>query len=81
MKYQKVVVAVDAHFNTDGNVVPKSITWNNGNIYIIDRVLSQRKAASLKAGGIGIRYTVRIQGKERFLWYEEPVWFVEAPKA
>ena len=44
----------------------------------IDRVLDVRRAASLKAGGMGIRYTVRINGKQSYLFYEEPRWFVEA---
>ena len=36
-----------------------------------------RYAASLKAGGAGIRYTCMILGKERFLFLEENRWFVD----
>ena len=29
---------------------------------------------------IGIRYTVMIQGKQSYLYYEEPCWFVEGKR-
>ena len=74
---RKVYVEVVARFDADGNVTPLSITWEDGRVYEIDRVLDARRAASLKAGGIGIRYRCRIAGKETYLWYEEPRWFVE----
>jgi hypothetical protein len=35
------------------------------------------KAASTKVGGCGIRYTVRIEGKETYLFDEDGKWFVE----
>ncbi len=74
---RKVFVAVTTAFDTEGNMVPLSLTWEDGTIYQIDRVLDVRRAASLKAGGLGIRYTVRINGLEKFLFYEQPRWFVE----
>ena len=43
----------------------------------IDRVLDVRPAASLKAGGAGLRYTVRIGRTETYLFLEETRWFVE----
>ena len=77
MKTEKIYVAIDAHFNPDGKLIPTAIIWTDVRRYAVDRVLDTRRAASLKAGGVGVRYTVRIQGKERFLWYEGPKWFVE----
>jgi hypothetical protein len=47
-------------------------------LYEIDRILDVRPAASLKAGGAGIRYTCRIQGHETYIWLEDNRWFVEA---
>ena len=58
----KVYVGVDARFDTEGRIMPLSITWEDGRVYGIDRVLDMRRAASLKAGGAGTRYTVRIAG-------------------
>ena len=59
-----------------GNKQPKLISYNDKE-YIIDRVLSVKNCASFKAGGIGERYTVRILGKETYLFYEMGRWFVE----
>ncbi len=74
---EKVYVEVTARFHTNGTMTPESIVWEDGTVYRIDKVLDQRKSASLKAGGQGIRYLCKIQGKERFLFYEKPKWFVE----
>lgn len=79
MEYRKVNVAVDAHFDVDGKLLPRAMTWEDGTIFEIDRVLEAKRAASMKAGGIGTRYTVRIRGKERYLYFENPTWFVEVP--
>ena len=74
---RKVYVEVVAKFDIDGQLFPLSIKWEDGTVFAIDRILDVRRAASLKAGGIGIRYTCRILGKETYLYYEEPKWFVE----
>lgn len=77
----KVYVAVNARFEPDGVLKPLSVTWENGEEYGIDRVLDVRRAASLKAGGAGIRYTVRIGAATTFLFLEETRWFVERKSA
>ena len=61
----------------NGNITPISVVWEDGRSFEIDRVLDVRRAASLKAGGIGVRYLCRISGRETFLYYEDPRWFVE----
>lgn len=76
-KSPKVYVAVSARFDTEGRILPFSITWEDGREYEIDRVLDVRRAASLKAGGAGIRYCVRIGWTETYLFLEEDRWFVE----
>ncbi len=76
----KVYVDVEAVFTKDGRLLPKSITWIDGHRYDIQRVTDIRRAASLKAGGVGIRYTCIINGNESYLFYEETKWFVERKK-
>lgn len=53
---------------------------------VIDRILDIRQAAAMKAGGQGDRYTVRIRGKQSYLFFERSTnltgnnigrWFVE----
>lgn len=74
---RKVYVEVIARFDAEGNITPLTVIWEDGRVFEIDKVLDIRRAASLKAGGIGVRYTCRIRGRETFLWYEEPRWYVE----
>ena len=77
---RKVYVEVTARFDVEGNITPLSVTWEDGMVYEIDRILDRRRAASLKAGGIGMRYTCRILGQRSYLYYEEPRWFVEGKR-
>ena len=75
---RKVFISVTARFEPDGTIIPLFLVWENGEKYEIDKILDIRRAASLKVGGAGLRYTCRIQGKEAYLFYEAPRWFVEA---
>lgn len=75
----KKYVEVTAHHNAQGFARPLILWWDDGRKYEIDRVLDVRRAASLKAGGIGIRYTCRILGKERYLYLDEDKWYVNVP--
>lgn len=76
----KVYVQVGAVFRDDGSITPVILWWKDGRAFRIDRVLEVRRAASLKAGGVGWRYKCRILGRERYLFYEDPAWFVETDK-
>ena len=50
----------------------------NGVEYEISKVKDIRRAASLKAGGAGMRYTCVVDGKEVYLFYEDNnMWFME----
>lgn len=73
-RYVKVVSATDE----DGRVTPLSVEWEDGRVYEIDQVLDARHAASLKVGGTGLRYLVRIGSATTYLFYEDPRWYVEA---
>lgn len=76
---RKVYVLVNVDHRPDGSARPNKITFENGEEYEIDRVRSCCRAAATKVGGTGIRYTVKICGKETFLFDEENGrWFVEA---
>lgn len=65
----------------DGSLRPRSIVWEDGTRYEIDRVVDVQRRASLKAGGLGLRYTVEMGRHTRYLWLEEDGgtlrWFVE----
>ena len=83
-KYQnhnKVYVKVEALFHTDGRLIPVALWWEDGCRYPVDRVIDICRAASLKAGGIGIRYTCTVLGRQIYLFYEEDRWFMERREA
>lgn len=73
----KIHLKVNAEFDLDGKIRPTSIVWEDGRIFTVDRILDARKAASLKAGGLGMRYICRICGKSVTLFNEENHWFME----
>ncbi len=66
-------------------MLPTSVVWEDGTVYGIDRVLDVRKAAAQRAGSGGDRYTVKIKGKQTFIFFERTLqtgavcgrWFVE----
>lgn len=73
----KVYVKVEVLFYPDGRLEPVAFWWENARRYSIDRVLDVCRAASLKAGGVGIRYTCVVRGHQTFLFFEEDRWFME----
>lgn len=78
MRITKVYVDVNARFSKEGQLIPISFVWTDGHEYKIQRITDVTRAASLKAGGAGLRYTCVIDGRESHLFYEENnQWFVE----
>ena len=77
MIIMKHYIGVTAKFDPDGDVLPLKIHWNDGRTFEIDRVTDVRYAASLKAGGAGLRYTCRIGGHIKYIFMEDYRWFVE----
>lgn len=78
---RKVFVKVLAEFDSEGQVRPVSVTWEDGRVFEVDRVTDARRAVSLKAGGTGMRFTCIIRNKQVYLFYEEPRWFMEGKEA
>jgi len=82
----KVYVDVTAVFHKDGkrlnrytvmDIEPVAFVWEDGEQYEISRVTDVCRAASRRAGGAGLRYTVNVRGKETYLFLEEDRWFME----
>lgn len=74
---QKQYVEVVVKFLIDGTKIPLSIKWITDEIFKIDKVLEVKNRASLKVGGFGERYLVKINGYETYLYFEFDKWFVE----
>ena len=77
----KEYVSITARFDSDGNLLPILLHWKDGRTFEIDRVTDIRYAASLKAGGAGIRYTCRIAGQQKYIFLENNRWFVDSKSA
>lgn len=75
---RRVYVEVAAVFTPEGQIMPRQIRWEDGTLFAIDRVVDIRKAAATKAGGCGLRYTIRIRGQQTYLFLDEDRWFVES---
>ncbi len=82
----KVYVPVAVDFRADGLMIPRAITWEDGYVYQIDKVTDVRQAAAMRAGGQGDRYTIFVEGKQSYLFFERSSnltgqhigrWFVE----
>ena len=63
----------------DGRVRPREIIFADGRKFEIDKILDCKRMASSRAGGIGMCYRIRVNGRETLLFDEENgKWFVEA---
>ncbi len=73
---EKKYVPVVVRFEADGRLRPLVIEFDEGRRYPIDRIVDVRRAACQSVGGVGVRYTCRIGGRESYLWLEKNRWFV-----
>lgn len=79
MSFRKVYVKVNADHDADGSVIPKSIVYEDGRAFFINRIKFSERVYSPRTRSNGIRYTIMIKGQEAFLFDEENGrWFVEA---
>ena len=67
-------------------MLPRAIVWEDGHRYEIDRIIDVRPAYAAKAGGQGDRYTIKVGGQQKYLYFERSTnlsgdiigrWFVE----
>ena len=77
----KVYVDVNADHMADGTILPRTFVWEDGRRFEVDSVQDVRPAASLRAGGVGLRYTVLVRNKPTYMFLEEDNgvarWFME----
>lgn len=71
-RYVPVIVRCDA----DGKLRPLEIEFDEAHKYQVDKILDVRRAACQSVGGVGDRYTCRIQGHDAYLLLEQGRWFV-----
>ncbi len=69
-QWKRVYVSVRAEFDESGTMLPRELTWQDGRVYKIERVLDVRRAGQLRAGSQGSRYLVSILGQQKQLFFE-----------
>ena len=89
MTYRKQYIRVDVSIDENGTMRPQTVHWTDDRCYEVTRIKRITPAPAMKAGGQGDRYTVVMEGQEKYLFFEHPCesektfsigrWFVEAP--
>ncbi len=74
----KVFLTVRADHLPDGRVRPLLFRAPGAPSCRIDRVLDEREAPSLRAGGQGTRYLCEVDGRIVALFHDDLYWFLEA---
>ena len=74
----KIYVSVRTDHLLNGRIRPLMFRAKDGPVVRIDRILDEREAPSLKAGGQGMRYTCRVGEKQLYLFHDDVYWFIEA---
>ena len=73
----RINVTMIAKMDEYGFVTPLTLIWSDGKKFDIDKIVDIRKKASLKGGGMGLRYTCVIKNQEKYIWLDDYTWFVE----
>ena len=86
VRHARVYISVIVAFDELGRMMPQALFWEDGRKYDVERLIDVRPSYAARAGGQGDRYTVRIDGKDRYLFFEHNPefgkqvpgrWFVE----
>ncbi|MBO7345149.1 MAG: hypothetical protein J6U92_04340 [Clostridia bacterium] len=79
MVYEKIFVRVAVEFSKSGGIIPLKFWWKDGREIYIDKIIIRESAPCRSAGILMQRFTVKILGLERFIYYdkEKEIWFVE----
>ena len=79
MRYEKVFISVIVKFLFEGGMRPTEIIWTDGSRFSVERIKFIEKKPCRTGGVIPLRYTVIIEGLEKYLYYlsENERWFIE----
>ena len=80
---KEFVDVIAIHWAGNGTTDPKRLQMEDGTVLIISRVFSKMRAASLRAGGQGMRYDCRVANQSDghefriYLFNDGDYWFIE----
>lgn len=69
-EFQRIYIRVIGLFETSGVLTPKKIEVPGEGVFKIEQVLGMRTLKSTKTGGVGFRYTIVINGRWSYLYFE-----------
>ena len=78
MNKHKVIVRVLADHRTNGDIVPVRFKVPDHEAVNIDRAVNMGECPAHLAGGSGVKYHIRCEGREMTLFHgEDCIWFLE----
>ena len=78
--YEKHYLTIIIRVDTDGNIKPVAIEWEDGRKFSVDKVLSIINAPPVHVGSTPTKkYDIIIEGRHRVVYFEESAgrWFIE----
>jgi len=67
---ERKYVKVNSDFDSTGYMQPRSIIWDDGRVFTIDKVTDFRPASSIEKSLPGDCFTVIIRGEVKYLLFE-----------
>lgn len=80
LRYERCPIRVTGESYGSGIVFPATVIWPDGRRFRVEGIDSAQERARFATGGIGVRFSCRIGGKQRVVGYEKKGdWFLEKP--
>ena len=78
-QFKKTPVDVLVCHSASGKQKPTAILYDDGKTYPIEKITECFHAKAAKTDGqVALRYTIRVHGKETYLYEKDGIFFVEA---
>lgn len=86
LRRERVYVKVTSVFDSTGYMLPQSITWSDGRVFMIDEIKDFRPADPHRNNTTTDCYTVIVRGEIKYLFFEKTLhrhsghygrWYVE----
>lgn len=77
VEVNRIDVAVKMMHKKTGEIIPLTITFDNGREIVIDKVLQKRQGHTLKAFAPGWMYYCQTGKRKYYLHYDNEKWYIE----
>ena len=74
----KIFVSVGIYYTHQGEIIPEYIEWVDGRVFWIEETRAPIRMTDLFVREI---YPVKIKGSWKYLYYQDPQFFVLSPRA